>query len=141
MGKNLATKEWRPSVTQEGIVELLLVDGETVIDACKKIGINRQAYYRWFTDKKFVAWYDEQRAVYLKSNVTKVDRACLEVASIADSKNVQDRKLLYERLGEIGKQNDNKAIVVVFTDEWNKIKDPVNENQIVVDAEIVKGIE
>lgn len=115
MASNLVKKEWEPSLLQDHVVMAILHDGLTITQACKDADISTQAYYLWFKKKDFVAWYDTLRALHIKSNLTEIDKASLAVGSKADSRSTAERRLIYERVGELGnadKQVQATQIVV-----------------------------
>jgi len=132
MSKGMINGKWYPSKEQENLIELMLdpTSSKTIKELCDCVKVSRTAYYNWFANDNFVAYYNARRQRALIGSAAKVDKALLEVASDPTPKGNADRKLFYEKLGEL-KTAEVKQLNVVFTAEFNAIRDPINTAQLV----------
>ena len=114
MSKGMIKGKWYPSKQQEELISLMLdTDNHMTIAAlCKEVGVSRPTYYTWFEKQEFIDYYNARRNRALIGAASKVDKALLAVASDADPKCNADRKLFYDKLGEL--KADNTQITVVF---------------------------
>ena len=118
---------WTASDKQEQVISSLMHEDVTVTDACRISGISRPAYYKWFYNEDFVSWYNKKRDVYIRSQLTKVDKSLVQIASKANTSSVPAMRLLYEKAGEINNasKEDLPSTIVINISEYVKPEEKV----------------
>lgn len=66
--------EWTPTANMTALLNYLQERdyNASVIEACQQVGITRQAYYQWFDNPEFVAWWSRELNGHMTRRVTQV---------------------------------------------------------------------
>jgi len=96
--------DFQPSENQKSILEAFH-EGKYVVsvsDACKAVGISRNAYYLWFQDEGFCQWWNKESDRWAAMQRCRIVGAIVGAATSGDASrdtkgSTADRKLFLER--------------------------------------------
>ena len=127
MPKALTEKQFEPNERQQAFIEALL-DGKPTKEAAIVANTPLRTVYGWLERGDFKDFLIKQRQKLRAVTLPAIDGA---MAKEAIKGNTSAARLVYELAGEVGQKTENTAITVVFTKEWNEIKDPINDKQVI----------